>query len=101
MNIDYKYKPYSFKRVRFWFSGAYKIFFEDTHIMTVFDFEEAKTIVGALNGAFLLGQTHYALYRQPFDGPEFHDGHDHEGFKGGCIRHGHSPDECPEVKHEA
>lgn len=29
------------------------------------------------------------------DGPEFSDGCDHEGFKGGCNRFGHSPEQCP------
>lgn len=28
-------------------------------------------------------------------GPEFEDGHDSEGFKGGCERMGHTPDNCP------
>lgn len=30
------------------------------------------------------------------DGPEFSDGCDHEGFKGGCERFGHTPETCPD-----
>jgi len=30
------------------------------------------------------------------EGPDVSDGHDHEGFPGGCERFGHSADTCPE-----
>jgi hypothetical protein len=29
------------------------------------------------------------------NGPEVSDGCDHEGFKGGCVRFGHTPATCP------
>lgn len=34
--------------------------------------------------------------KEQFDGPDFSDGHDHEGFPGGCERFGHTAETCPE-----
>lgn len=31
------------------------------------------------------------------DGPDVSDGHDHEGFPGGCERFGHTADTCPDA----
>ena len=36
------------------------------------------------------------LLAQREDGADFSDGHDHEGFKGGCERFGHTAETCPE-----
>jgi hypothetical protein len=36
-----------------------------------------------------------AIPQPAADGPNAHDGCDHEGFAGGCIRAGHTPEACP------
>lgn len=50
----------------------------------------------AADGTFMNKDGTRSVFDDVDDGPEFGDGCDHEGFKGGCERFGHTPGTCPD-----
>lgn len=49
-------KPYSIEKTRIWFWVTYFITYEDTRLLGPLEYNDAKVICGALNGAYNMGR---------------------------------------------
>lgn len=59
------------------------------------DFKNLQESPAGFGATFDEALTDFAKNRTAANGAEFSDGCDHEGFEGGCVRMGHTPETCP------